>query len=152
MGNRSIRVSRAAFASMWNDRSCTTDQIAAAFGMHRSTVAPTGQRLGLPPRKTGTKPQIPREPFASLWMAGVAAAEIAAELGIGLKHTTIVARRLGLQPRHRNFRAGITLADYRAQLLRAAMAASASETAAALRMAEMVDGRQDGRWPARRAA
>lgn len=148
----SVRVSRAAFAAMWHDPAATTDQIAAAFGMHRSTVAPTGQRLGLPPRKTGTKPQIPREPFASLWMAGVAAAEIAREIGVSRNYTCVLAQRFGLPKRRRGARNVITLADYRALQLRAAMAASASETAAAMRMAEMVDNFQVGRWAGRTAA
>ena len=148
----SVRVSRAAFAAMWNDPAKTTDQIAAAFGMHRSTVAPTGQRLGLPTRKTGTKPIIGPEPFTSLWMAGVAAAEIAREIGVTRNYTCVLAQRFGLPKRQRGARNVITISDYRALQLRAALAASASETAAAMRDAEMVDGRQDGRWPARRAA
>lgn len=137
--NKPIRIPRAAFVAMWNDQTVTTDQIAARFGMHRSTVSTYGQRIGLPPRKTGAKVKVCEATFAALWHASVATSEIAAAMGMCRTHTTYLARRLGL-PKRQGKRQVISLADYRAGLLREAMAASARETKAALLLSEMVDG------------
>ena len=141
--NKPIRVSRAAFTAMWNNPLCTTDDMARAFGMHRSSVTPTGRRFGLPPRKQGVKPVIPREPFASWWMAGVGSADIARALDISRNYTTTLARRFGLPNRPQGTRKVITLADFRAMQLRDAMAADAEKCRIQFAAAEMVDGRRD---------
>ncbi|MFP5510768.1 MAG: hypothetical protein ACLGIP_16675 [Alphaproteobacteria bacterium] len=145
------RISNAAFIRAWNDASLTTDEMAAMFGVHRSSISRMGKIRGLPPRKQGVKPVIAREPFASWWMAGVGSADIAKALGISRNYTTILARRFGLPNRPQGARKVISLTDYRAMQLRDAMAASARETEAALHLSEMKDGFQPGRWP-RRAA
>lgn len=130
--NKPIRIPRAAFVAMWNDPAVTTDQIAARFGMHRSTVSPYGQRIGLPPRKTGAKRQICEKTFTALWLAGVATTDIARALQFHRTHSTYLARRLGL-PKRQGFRKVISLDDYRTAQLREAMAATAkAEQAAAL--------------------
>lgn len=138
------RINHAEFARAWNNPDLTTEDIAAMFGVYRTSVSTMGQRRGLPPRKCGAKPKIAREPFASLWMAGVAAAEIAAELGVSRNYTGVLARRFGLPNRPRGSRQVISMADYRALVLRQALAARAREEEAALRLAEMVDHRRPG--------
>ncbi len=150
--NDPIRVSRRAFAAMWNDPSVTTDQIAATFGMHRSSVSPTGKRFGLHPRSLGAKPEINREPFASWWTAGVAGRDICKAMGLCRNYPGVLAKRFGLEPRPKFFRAKLSLADFQGIQLRLAMETSARETQGALMDAEMVDNRQAGRWPLKRAA
>ena len=94
---------------------------------------------GLPPRKTGAKPKIDREPFVSLWLAGVSTLDIAKHLGVSRNYTGVLARRFGLQGRPQGARKVISMDDYRAMQLRAAMAASARETLGHMAMAEMLD-------------
>lgn len=139
------RIPRAAFAEAWNNPDLTTDDIAAMFGVYRTSVSRMGRARGLPPRKTGSKPQIKREPFASMWMAGVSTAEIAKALGLSRNYTGVLARRMGLPNRQQGTRQVISMDDYRAAKLREALAARAAEEQAALRLAEMVDGRRDQR-------
>ncbi len=138
--NKPLRISRAAFVAMWHDPAVTTDEIAARFGMHRSSVTPYGQRIGLPPRKTGIKPKVCRKTFTELWLANVSTAEIARSLGIARSYTGVLARSFGLEPRQQGMRRVITIDDYRAAQLREALAASAREEQAAMRRAAMVDG------------
>lgn len=150
--NTPVRVPRSEFAAVWNDPTVTTDQIAARFGMHRSYVSEYGRKIGLPPRKTGTKPKICEATFTRMWMAGIATRDMALALGMCRTHSTYMARRLGL-PKRQRFSKSISLDDYRAAQLREAMAASAKETHAALRLAEMVDGqRHPGSIIGKRAA
>ena len=73
----SRKFNSAAFTAAWNNPDLTTDDIAAMFGVYRTSVSHMGQRRGLPPRKTGAKPKIDREPFVSLWLAGVSTLDIA---------------------------------------------------------------------------
>ena len=138
-----LRISRAAFVAMWNDPTVTTDEIAARFGMHRSSVTPYGQRLKLPPRKGGAKPKVCREAFTALWLAKVGTAEIARSLGVSRNYTGLLARSYGLPPRRQGARDNISLEDYRQLQLREALAVSARETEAALILSEMVDGFRD---------
>ncbi len=143
------RISRSAFVEAWNNPDLTTDDIAAMFGVYRTSVSHMGQRRGLPPRKTGAKPKIDREPFVSLWLAGVSTLDIAKHLGVSRNYTGVLARRFGLQGRPQGARKVISMDDYRAMQLRAAMAASARETLGHMAMAEMLD---DPRRVMRRAA
>ena len=141
------RIARAAFADAWNNPDLKTEDIAEMFGVYRTSVSHMGQRRGLPPRKGGPKAKIQREPFSSLWLAGVSTLEIAKELGVTRNYTGVLARRFGLPGRPQGNRDSISMADYRALQLRAALAASARETEAALRLAEMKDG-DPRRWAA----
>jgi hypothetical protein len=133
------RISRSAFVEAWNNPDLTTEDIAAMFGVYRTSVSHMGQRRGLPPRKTGAKPKIDREPFVSLWLAGVSTLDIAKHLGVSRNYTGVLARRFGLQGRPQGARKVISVDDYRAMQLRAAMAASARETLGHMAMAEMLD-------------
>lgn len=136
------RINHAAFAKAWHNPDLTTEDIAAMFGVYRTSVSTMGQRRGLPPRKCGAKPKLTREPFASLWLAGVGASDIAAALGVSRNYTGVLARRFGLPNRPQGARNVISMADYRALQLRTALAASAREEQAALVLSEMVDNPQ----------
>lgn len=146
------KINRRVFEAMWFDPTVTTDEIAARFGLYRTSVTPLGYRLGLPPRKTGAKPKVCRDTFCALWLAHVSTAEIARHLGISRNYTGVLARRFGLGNRPQGMRGTISMADYRVLQLREALAARAREEQAALRMAEMVDGRRDPRNTGKRAA
>lgn len=142
-----VRLSRAKLAAMRADPAMNTDAIAAAIGVHRSRVADIAQRLGLPRVKPGRKPVIPREPFATLWMAGVGTREIAAALGITRNYTTTLAQRFGLPARRQGEWPKTTLAEWTQAQIARRMAREAEATNAALRHAEMVD-KAAGNWRA----
>lgn len=131
----SRRFNNAAFVAAWQNPALTTDEIAAMFGVRRSSVSRMGQVRGLPPRKAGPKPTYDAARFKALWLAGVAASDIAADLGISRNYTTVLAKHLGLQKRPQGGWKPVSLADYRAaQLLEAMAAAARVEQAAALAM------------------
>ena len=144
-----VKINRRAFEAMWHDPAKTTDEIAAAFGLHRSSVTPLGYRLGLSPRKSGPKPRLDEAMFRALWAAKVTTAEIGRVMGVARNYPGVVAKRLGLPKRPQGMRGSITLADFRALQLRDALSARAREEQAALLNAEMVD---DARAMRRRAA
>jgi transposase len=134
-----IRISRAKLAILRADPHITTDEIAAALEIHRSSVSRTAQRLGLPPVKCGPKPIIPREPFASLWLAGVGSRVIAEKIGVSRNYTTTLAKRFGLPPRRQGAQPKATLQDLAQEALARRMQAEAAATRQAMRDAEMVD-------------
>ncbi len=152
MAGRSLSFSRAEFAAAWNDPQLTRAEIAERFGMSELHTWRVAKRFGLPPRKIG--PRLKRVPDAFIraaWLAGVSAGEICEAAGI--VPDTLYARLepLGLSRRGPGARPKMTLAEFRAVLLRARLGRAAREEQAALLNAEMVDGRQDARWH-RRAA
>lgn len=134
-----IRIPRRAFEDMWNNPACTTDHIAAAFGIHRSTVTPTGQRFGLPPRKPGNKGKPLHPLFRAMWLAGVSSGEIAEVCGMARTYVYWRAMDEGLPTRGHGFRARMTLAAFLEVRARLAMEVTAAADKAALRDAEMVD-------------
>lgn len=142
-----VRINRRAFEAMWHDSAKTTDEIAAAFGLHRSSVTGIGYRMGLSPRKVGAKPRIDEALFRSLWAAQVTTAEISRVMGMARNYPGVVAKRLGLPKRPQGMRGTISATDFLSQQLRIAMAASARREQEALWLSEMVDGD-----PRRRAA
>lgn len=150
---RSPSYSAVEFKRLCADEAFTIRQIAARLNMEMQGVRKHARRMGLPPRKGGRRASVqwPAD-FAAMWLANVGAPEIAERLGC---HATMIsrkARKMGLPDRRATRWNIITIADYRALQLRNALAARAREEQAALRNAEMVDGRQDARWPKGRAA
>jgi hypothetical protein len=139
-----IRISRAAFAAMWDDPTVTTDEIAARFGLHRSSVTPYGRRLGLPKRKPGRK-VILSDPklFQEMWVAGVSSPDIAAHFGISKNYPVGIAQQMGLPKRKQGGHYAITIADFQAIKLREAMAASARAEQNAMAEAGMLHGYRD---------
>lgn len=140
--NPNIRVSRAAFERMWLDPTVTTDQIAARFGIHRSTVTPVGKRFGLPPRKQGSKRHAIPAGFADMWAAGVRGADIAAHYGYSRNYLARVASNAGLPPRKQGGHYLMRLDDYLQVKMALSMARSARIEQAALINAEMVDDKR----------
>jgi transposase len=134
-----IRISRAKLAILRADPHVTTDEIAAALGIHRSSVASFARRLDLPPVKCGPKPIIPREPFATLWLAGISARVIAERIGVSRNYTTTLAKRFGLPPRRQGARPTATLQDLASEALARRMKEAAAVTRQAMRDAEMLD-------------
>jgi hypothetical protein len=156
---RGALMSEAAFARLWSDPAVHVADIARTLGITRQAVAIRARVRGLPPRKGARKAVRDRvedrcPDFAALWTAGVGLVAMMEHLGCC--HTAILkaAARLGLPKRRLTRWNALTMADYRATLLRDAMAASARETRAAMKLAEMVDGRDNGarnrsaRWAA----
>jgi hypothetical protein len=86
------------------------------------------------------------------WVAGVSTSEIAGRAGIDRMTLYARVREMGLPLRGRGTRAKMTLMEFDQAQLREAMAASARETATAMRMAEMVDGYRDPRNTGKKAA
>lgn len=154
--NTGKTVSEAEFRRMWMDPSLSAAEIGRRLGITHQAVSHRARQRGLPPRKgpnvTARRRLIDGPEFAAMWQASVSLTDLARLYGCSHGTVCNAARRMGLPPRYTNRWHMITLADYRALQLRAAMAASASETAAALRMAEMVDNFQVARWAGRTAA
>lgn len=150
------KVSEAEFRRMWLDPRISTREIGERLGISYQAVSHRAKVRGLPPRKganvTARKRAIECDAFAAMWRANVSLADLTRHFGCC--HVTIsnTARRMGLGPRSANRWNTITLSDFWSAPLREALAERAREEQAALRLAEMVDGAQPGRWPARRAA
>ena len=145
--------SRAAFISAWLDQDRTVDEIAVQFGASKSQCRRRAKALGIPTRKHGAKRKPTPDAFIrAAWIAGVKSSDICRRSGIDDMTLFSRLRAMGLDLRGRGWKAKMTLMEFDALQLRAAMAASARETAAAMRDAEMVDNFQAGRWPARKAA
>ena len=144
----------AAFRRMWFDLSLSVGDIGAKLGICQQAVTQRAKVRGLPARKPrGGQPVVDQARFCELYAAGVAMVEIARAMGFDRKtaHNTVV--RLGLPRRGSgNPSQWITLAEYNELQLREAMARDAQKCWVQFKAAEMLDGRQDGRWPIGRAA
>lgn len=141
MAGRTLTFSRAAFTAAWNDPTLSREDIARRFDMSNMHTWRVARRFGLPPRLKGPRlKKLPDAMIRKAWLAGVSVAEICEAAGIVCD--TLYARldRLGLHRRGPGARPKMTMADFRAMQLREAMAATAREEEAALRLAEMVDG------------
>lgn len=149
---RGAIMAEATFAKLWRDPTVNIETIAARLGISRQAVRIRARVRGLPPRvgsgntaRARTEQSAPE--IAPMWLANVGLAEMARHFGCS--HTAILraANRLGLPKRELTRWDAITIEDYRAAQLRTALAASARETEAALRLAEMKDG-DPRRWAA----
>ena len=144
-----VRISRARFTDMWQ-RHVHGDVIAAHFGINRSTVTKLARRYGLDLRRERRAARwvIPFErsaEFTAMWRGMVTCGQIARHFGVNRKTVENHAKRL-LLPLRGKGGAGrwLDLSQWRHVQLREAMAASARETQAAMRLAEMVDGKHNG--------
>lgn len=149
------RISDAEFRRLWADLSITVAEIGERLGIGQTAVSSRARTRKLPPRpaRNGVTPVCNPAVLTRLWLADVPILEIAGALGCDEKTVRNTRRRLGLPERGPGKRkTAVSLSDYRALQLRNALAARAREEQAALRNAEMVDGRQDARWPKGRAA
>jgi hypothetical protein len=150
-------MAEATFARLWLDPSISISEIAATLGVCRQAVTIRAKVRGLPPRSLVAPPLRDRledraPELADLWRANVGLQDMAAHFECS--HTAIIkaAERLGLPKRSRSRWHKISLDDYRALQLREAMARDAQKCWVQFKAAEMLDGRQDGRWPIGRAA
>lgn len=147
------RISEAEFQRLWADLDLSVEEIGRRLGISQQGVTHRARTRGLPHRpKRGAKPACEPAALVRLYAAGLSMPDIALALGCNRKTVHNYCVRLGLPRRGNGTRPTITLADYRAQLLRAAMAADAEKCRVQFQAAEMVDHFQAGRWPARRAA
>ncbi|MGP3699208.1 hypothetical protein [Rhodobacter sp. NSM] len=139
-GGRQIRLSRAAFAAAWADRSIPVEAIARRFGISgASYVSTLARQMGLPRRPSGPPVLYDAAEFRSMWLAGVRREDMAAVLSLHRNAVTEEARRLGLPMRGKGWTGSITLEVYRELRLAEAMAAEAVGTRAAMGLCEMVD-------------
>lgn len=151
--NTGKTISEADFRRLWTDLSISATEIGRRLGISQQAVTYRAQSRGLPARpKRGAKPVCDADHLGMLYAAGLSMLDMAEVMGCDRKTVHNYCVRLGLPRRGSGHRPKITLADYRALQLRAALAASASETAAAMRDAEMVDNFQVARWAGRKAA
>lgn len=136
-------MSIARFTALWMDRSVSVADIAAELAISRAAVGIRAKSRGLPPRRGqfNARPRkIDGDPlFPDMWRAGVGVLDMARHFNVA--HTTIqaTAQRLGLPRRNLGRWRVIGMEEYRANVLRVAMAASARAEQAAMRAADMVD-------------
>lgn len=146
---RGQQVSLAEFRRMWFDPTLTLDDIGRILGICNRAVWQRARHRGMPDRtsifKPGPKPTLDAAAEA-MWRACVRAEDIAAAYGTRVSTVHMHVNRNGVKRARvvSRWNPGITLADYRVLQLREALAASAREEQAALRNAEMVDGRRTG--------
>jgi hypothetical protein len=136
------RYTPGAFRALWADQNLSLAEIGARLGgMHPVNVTQHAARMGLSPRKTGRKPKIViGADFDLMWWMGVKVRDIARAHGMCQAHASRLALSRGLPPRDRPGRHGkLTLEQFRDWQLGQALARSAAETTAALRLSGMVD-------------
>jgi hypothetical protein len=135
---RGRRVSEAEFRRLWENEATTIAEIGAYLGISRQAVRFRALRRGLPPRRAGPKISYNKkhEPvFVAMYQAGLSRDDIASVLGFSPWSVADIARRLGLQPRARTWRAKTTLAQYREQQIASQMLTVAKAEVAAMRSA-----------------
>lgn len=143
--HRGMTVTIAEFRRMWFDPTLTLDDIGRILGICNRAVWQRAKHRGMPPRpsiiKPGPAPILDAEAEA-MWRSCVRVEDIAAAYGTSVStvHMHVHRRSVKRDRVVSRWHPGITLADYRTIQLRVAMAASAREEQAALRLAEMVDG------------
>lgn len=143
--HRGKTVTVAEFRRMWFDPTLTLDDIGRQLDICNRAVWQRAKHRGMPDRTTvikpGPAPTLDAEAEA-MWRACVRVEDIAAAYGTSVStvHMHVHRNRVRRARVVSRWHPGITLADYRTLQLRAAMAASAQEEQAALRLAEMVDG------------
>lgn len=151
--NTGKRISEAEFRRLWSDLTITVAEIGERLGICQTAVSSRAKTRGFPARPAGTsKPVCDPKALTRLWNDGVSISGIAKALGCHEKTVRNTRKRLGLPQRGAGrWKSTVSLDDYHAMQLRAAMAASARETEAAIDLCEMRDGRRTG-GDGRRAA
>lgn len=143
--HRGKRVSDGEFRRLWEDMSLSKQGIGRILGISGNCVQKRASARNLPARPGG-------QPFARihdhkrilrLYGTGLSREVVARMMGCTASTVIHALRVAGVTLRGRHHPAAMT----EAQALAIMLAASARETRAQMVMAEMVDGRQDRRWP-----
>lgn len=133
------RIDDAQVRAMWAEGQ-TALQIARALGRTRATIESVVRRLDLPRHGRGLSPAlVADDQFVRMWRAGVRLSDMAAHHGVSIMSVRTAARHAGLPARGCAKGHCITIDQFRADALRAAMASAARAEQAALRRADMVD-------------
>ncbi|WP_213546386.1 winged helix-turn-helix domain-containing protein [Vannielia litorea] len=143
--HRGKTVSNAAFARLWNNHDMTLAEIGAELGISAQAVRFRAAARDLPPR-----PQFPRDrqqcigpeqedSFRSMWRYEVGCSDMAAHFGTNMARICKTAERLGLPKRSISRWNKINTGEWREQRLAGKLAASAAQTRAAIKDADMKD-------------
>ncbi|WP_420023748.1 hypothetical protein ACN9JG_06210 [Cereibacter azotoformans] len=149
---RFLRISAADFRALWADDRLSLIDIAQRLDVAVPTVQRRAKALGLSRRRMGQKPKIDMALLRRLWIAGVSTGEAGEALGLHRDTFIKAAQRAGLPPRGRGWIPAMTLAEFHEIALRQRMAGEARATQAALKLSEMVDGKQGRRDQMRKVA
>ena len=144
----SKRIPPAKVRRLWSDLSMPLDEAARQLGVSRPGLTYIARQLGLPSRAGNYAPQKKGcdEEFVRMWRAGVSLQDLADHFGYA-SHRGVCHRRkaLGLPTRTRATGKGrrweetISLTEWREQQLAGKLAASAAQTKAAIKDADMKD-------------
>lgn len=142
---RGKQVTVAEFRRMWYDPNLTVADIGRILGICDRSVWQRARHRGMPDRTTIIKPgpkPILDAAAEAMWRACVRAEDIAEIYGTSVStvHMHVHRNKVKRSRLVTRWNPPISIADYRALQLREAMAATAREEEAALRLAEMVDG------------
>jgi hypothetical protein len=130
--------SRKRFESIWTDLTITKSQAAALIGLHPHVCARHARRMGIKARPLASKIIIWPEDFNAMWDEGVSTQAIARVCKCHPETAGHEAKRRGLVRRDSQFRAKVTLAEFR--LLRAM-----KESARTTQLAYEITGRETRR-------
>lgn len=114
------RIPDAVIRRAWMDPSMTSAAAARSVGLSRVHLWVRAKALNLPARQEGRPPVIPVDELEVLWRANVMVRDIAALYGCPFSSVRQLARRHGLPARPKGKHAPISLAEYRAALVRRA--------------------------------
>jgi len=101
-------IDAATFARMWNCHRIATKEIAQWLGVTRQAVSDRARRMGLPSREKVRKHLVHKDQLRDLWMAGVAAKDIAAYFGLASHSCVSRAVTLAGLPRRTRGKGGNT--------------------------------------------
>lgn len=95
-------MNREVFAKLWNNHDIPTKRIADAMGITRQGVSWHAKRMGLPSRGKVRWRLAEPDLLTEMWIAGVAAREIAAHFGMSNPSCAVnAAKNMGLPRRQR---------------------------------------------------
>lgn len=137
-------ISDAEFRRWWADETMCIGDMAARLGVSLHAVSCRAKARGLPARPRTRQLKISdTAEFTAMWNAGVQTRDIMEHFGCSHLTPRNTAARLGLKPRGWGWYSPVRLADYlrdkEAAAMAAAMAASAAETRAVMKLCEMTD-------------
>ncbi len=142
--NTGKAISEAEFRRMWMDESLSQNEIGRRLGVTGSAVRFRAKIRGLPDRASARMfaRKFDHDRAVRLYRAGLALHVVAGMLGCTSSVVRHALGKAGVVIRGRHDPRAVTAAEFATM----AMQASAKETAEAMRLSEMVDGFQHGRW------